>query len=871
MEKNKMRKVSILKSFTAMLLIAFMLNANFVMASVNAKTPTVKKPIPPANVKALFEKINLLRTAPSANSNMVADMSQKHNRNYKNDSFWTGRKGNGKTGLENISDLASTLNSKTGIAALVWDDNLAKVAQNRGKPMNKTYRPEYLQQQYSDPAEKAIMWLVVNGVVSQVTALLDSNLKYIGIAKLGNDVFIVASKREGKFFSMTDAEIKKNTDPLQREKDFLNRINLLRTTPSANSNMVADMSEQHNRNYKTDRFWTDRKGNGRTGLENISDFASFLNKQGKASALIWDDDLAEIAKNKGKSKNSMYKPEYAPPVQGSDPAEKTLIWWVVNGFSEYAKNALNPKLKYVGIAQMGTSVYIVASANKGKLFTRTDVELAKLPFDARGDSKAPKDTSYNLTLPPNISSFVKSDGTLDVVWRGQGSSNQVYLSRYKKDGSLVWTKAVPGVNAGTYPLLAGFTEDSDGNIYILRAQDEGYMDKKTTPATPKVNGKPDMTYDRPEIMKLTKLDKDGTVLWTKNLAKKGGSASAFFAPMAKMGDQANGTSQIIHTTIQVNGKNTPVIFALYGAATDYDYDPKYNSRHQNAYWRIVDANTGEPINDKNGPAMGHSFDMDLIVADEGIISVERNDVGFVMANYLANPHDRNHKAYVFQHNFNGNNSFSELGSLRKASNGYLFAFTSNRSTSPVRAIAGNVSAVNAEYKRPRDIAVLRINKNFTNSFTGNQYLHTLKSGVPDSKLTQPVPSSIFGLQPKYITTYNNNGTGNYSASRPKMVSLGGDNFIVLWERWTHKAHKANSAGYIEYGGEYDSTWAKKINKDGSISATSTKLDARITRGDQPVLWNGKATWLTGNVVEGKLIAHTLDSNLKYKKIALSIK
>lgn len=681
----------------------------------------------------------------------------------------------------------------------------------------------------------------------------------------------------------------KTPDPPADVEVLFNKINLLRTAPSANSNMLADMSQQHNSDYENDGFWTGKKGNGKTGLQNLSDFDSFLDLQSNTGALIWNDDLAEIAKNRGKSKNSVFKPEYAPPVQSSNPAEKTLMWWVVNGFSSYAKDALASNLKYIGIAKLGTDIYVVASSTKGKIFTRTDADLAELPFDARSDNKPPKDTSYNETMAPNISAFVKSDGMLDVAWRGQGSSNQVYLSRYNKDNSHVWTKKVPGVSAGTYPLLAGFTEDSDGNIYILRAKDEGNLDKRADPATPKVNGKPDMTYDRAAIMKLTKLDKDGNISvkkdgkdvavgWTKDLAKKGGSASAFFAPMSKRRDQANGTSQIVHTTIKVGEAVTPVIFVLYGAATDYDW--KINSRHQNAYWRVVNAKTGEPINDRNGAAMGHSFDMDLIVSKEGVISVERNDVGFVMANYLRHSHDKAHRAYVFENNFNGNDSFSELGSVRKASVGYLFAFTSNQSTNPVKSIGvaeGDSDAVkkakkkiiNAEYAKPRDIAILRIENNFADKFSNNkQGIHPLKKSVVFPELTEYVPSSIFGVQPKYLTTYKTKK--NFSASRPKMVSLGNDNFIVIWERWTHKALSPNN-GYITYGGEYDSTWAMKIDKDGKIlKSTIAPINARITRGDQPVLRDGKATWLTGDVIEGKLIAHTLDTNLKYEANPLSI-
>jgi len=45
---------------------------------------------------------------------------------------------------------------------------------------------------------------------------------------------------------------------------------------------------------------------------------------------------------------------------------------------------------------------------------------------------------------------------------------------------------------------------------------------------------------------------------------------------------------------------------------------------------------------------------------------------------------------------------------------------------------------------------------------------------------------------------------------------------------------------------------------------------RITRGDDAFLYKGKAAWLTGDIVEGKMVLHTLDTGLNYEAIVLPL-
>ena len=65
--------------------------------------------------------------------------------------------------------------------------------------------------------------------------------------------------------------------------------------------------------------------------------------------------------------------------------------------------------------------------------------------------------------------------------------------------------------------------------------------------------------------------------------------------------------------------------------------------------RAVRYDNGEALSGKNGWGMGHCFDMNVLPSDEGVITIERSDIGIIMANYLRQPQSRGHKAYIFEH------------------------------------------------------------------------------------------------------------------------------------------------------------------------------------------------------------------------------
>ena len=655
-------------------------------------------------------------------------------------------------------------------------------------------------------------------------------------------------------------------------KITLDQINALRTEPDKAGELLEKfVAEAFTDEKEREEMFKEKYGE-KTNRQHLDDAIKYIEAQPKMAALQWDADLVTVAANQGQSNNKLFKPDANFRAFDTNP-KKALLWSLLRGVDFNYKTIFKPALRYAGISVKGDKCQMTFGALKGKAYLMKENEFANRPYVPREDGNPPWNDALNVKQP-NITSFVKADGTLDVVWRDMGVPPRVFLTRYSSAGAKVFTKEVTGVNPSQHQLLAGFTEDPEGNIYILRATDEGDHDTKNQPDPPKNDkGESDPNWDRPDLMKLTKLDKDCKELWTKNLAKKGGNAFGFVSPMSpnrKAEEAGRIAGHDSHSSTSRIGfivhKGTPIIFAFYGGATEWD--KAISGRHQNAYWRAVDAKTGEPIDKLNGSAMAHSFDSQLLVTDEGVITVERSDGGLLMANYL------NTRSYplIFHYFYattgDGNECFTQLGSLAKASDGYLILFAGNNS----EAIVGKEvkdKAFAEEMIRNRNLAVMRIKKGFA------QEIDALADKEENKKILDDLLSSMKRSSERddltllgraYLTHYDKNES--YSASRPKMVRLADGNYIVIWERWTHNINKEGNG--VE--GAFDSVWAMKINQDGNVLKEAVKLSdtIRITRGDEPVLWNGKATFLAGDVVENKMMIYTVDSNLKFSSTAMPL-
>lgn len=780
-------------------------------------------------------------------------------------------------------------------------------------------------------------------------------------------------------------------------KPLFDAINQLRANPAGSHDAFKQMLAKQDPQYATSEAFSKELINGKTRLQNLQDYQALSAGWEKLSPLEWDASLVKVAEQDGKSNNKLFTPELSLGL-GGNPSDRALMWAAIDRNHDLLRLLRRPDLKYLGIVKKpgnDDDYALGATALRGKAYLMNDEEAGRNAYDARLDGEPAWVHALSLK-EPNVIPFVRADGTLDVAWRRMGDK-QVFLTRCGTGGAKLWTKEVPGVNPEEHRLLVGFTEDPQGNLYVARAMDEG--DLPVDLKTPAPN--PGNAYDRPELMKLTKLDKDGSALWTKEFAKKGGAAAAFYSPLSASGKGQYGASSRIacwsikrpiyrlasdetvivpaqvaeqcllgFTTsrlgqrspnrfapafqpteaggvitpkvkLQFNEEYTkgklwaanaeagkpvtffedggvqsytdleymaadygrfnefldankqgdkdfsippaklklkatledvPLVFVIYGAATDPD--PAINNgRHQNAYWRALDARTGEPIEDLNQGAMAHSFDFRVLVTDEGIITAERSDAFMLLGNYLMT---RPEPVFICAFNTvsDGNECFGQVGGIALANDGYLFLYAANNARYDVsfnRDDGLTDAQANEEETRQRDLGVLRVKKGFAQEIDAwRDKDEKVFKELLDSRKKPAAADPLFRMRPKYITSYFRDNQP-YSAGRPKIVRVADGNYVVFWERWTHLVTK-NDEGKKQLTGNYDSVWAMKIDANGNILKPAVKLSdtLRLMRGDDPVLWGGRATFVTGDVVDGALVLHTIDAELNYRATAVSL-
>lgn len=439
------------------------------------------------------------------------------------------------------------------------------------------------------------------------------------------------------------------------------------------------------------------------------------------------------------------------------------------------------------------------------------------------DSMVPYDASSEGRLyayagsPPEIVAVPNADGSVDVAWQDYSvetasgaAARTLYIHRLRKGGQekllveqVIKIAATGNAEPKSLGLLAGFTKDDKGNFYLLTAADE------------KEPGDTGFVH-RKNILNLIKLDNAGRFQWQTDLNVNGKVLQPIYAPMNA------GTARLAFGTI----KGVDLIFVDY-MECDGDYDRRINRRHQHSDWCIVDAETGDVPKVEGLSATfgrgthGHSFDIRVIFdpTAEQFVATEASDASFSVT--IDQPLQSGHQYQKdgvtaaisnFQRGLRpgSNDHYMELGGVANVRDGYLVLAS--------RQSSGNV---------PYDLFAKQMPRNFWEKYVKDM-----------SSWNQELEGA-----PKRLT--NESGGAKAGAVRPKLVKVGEDEFIILFERWRD--------------GAYESTQAMKIGADGGVRMPPKQLtgDPRLQRGDDAFALSvdGKtcAAWVTGE--PGALVMH----------------
>ena len=373
------------------------------------------------------------------------------------------------------------------------------------------------------------------------------------------------------------------------------------------------------------------------------------------------------------------------------------------------------------------------------------------------------------------------------------------------------------------PLLdrvMGLAIDEDGNRYYATGVDEDDVVDANYP--------PLDTY-RNNVVRVVKLDPAGNVLFNidLDLARHNfnNNAEMIINPMVAASSRlAVGGNEIA----LVHGINT-------------DPDPNINNRrHQKALSTRLNATTGA-VTRSSSVWVSHSFDQRLLYDGNGIIE---NHLGDAYPRYIV--FAREHKSYPLFHikgNLGANNTHTRLGNVALIENDADYRYIALFSTE-------NTTSFNSVINGPRNLAIVRV-KESDNS---------IDSSLPDS-LTVSSNGESRTNRLRWLTTYS--AASNLHAERPKLVAIGNDQYIVLWEEWQDTDQFLDT---------FNGVYGMVIDAQGNILQNAKLLTDHhhLHRGDDAFFVDGKAAWMTGSTADKELRIHFVDSALNYHMTTIQL-
>lgn len=487
------------------------------------------------------------------------------------------------------------------------------------------------------------------------------------------------------------------------------------------------------------------------------------------------------------------------------------------GSSEHSRSTLSASPTFLS----ETTIYLPVVMKPG-----VDLSVAAVltPFDGDvSDLVGPSSWGANYGKMPEI--IVSSDGSeLDVLAQDYDSStpwNAVLLHLKPTSNGTGYRVTQVLAEIPMLDRIMGLAIDASGNRYYATGVDES---GEVNPDYPPLN-----TY-RSDIVRIIKLDRAGNVLFNIDLdiARHdfSGTVEMIINPMVASSSRlAVGGNEIA----LVHGINTSPDPNLQGA------------RHQKALSTRLNATNGA-VTRSSSVWVSHSFDQRLFFDGESIIE---HHLGDAYPRTLV--FGRNHNSFplfYIKGAIGENLTATRLGNIASIEGdveyGYLALFATESSPIPGGMFGDHING-------PRNLAVVRVNR----SDNG------LDPGLPDS-LTVISGGAEYTNRLRWLTQYVDDSRKH--AERPKLIGLGGDQYIVLWEEWTNQG---------EYSDTFNGVFAMRVDAQGNILQPAVFLtDHHLPRGDDAFLLNGRAAWMTGNASSKQLLLHLVDPQLNYQMVIL---
>jgi len=378
--------------------------------------------------------------------------------------------------------------------------------------------------------------------------------------------------------------------------------------------------------------------------------------------------------------------------------------------------------------------------------------------------------------------------------------------------------------------IMGLASDEEGNRYYATGVDEDLIVNSNYPPTD--------TY-RSDIVRVVKLNPLGQVQFNIDLDMARSAAN-------------NHAEKIINPMVAATSRlavGNGEIALLHGINTNPDWTIG-GTRHQKSLATRLSAADGSILRTAT-IWVSHSFDQRLFYDGEKIIEYQLGD-GSPRALVLGAaeelfPNHTSYRDYPLFHikgGLGGNWTGTRLGNVASIEDdpvyGYLALFvTESTPDLPTTSFTAG----------PRNLAIVRVHRTDK----------SLDPNLPDV-LTVTSNATQQTNRLRWLTNYT--ASSNLHAERPKLIGLGDDRYIVLWEQW-------NTTTSLDH---FEGVYAMLIDAAGNQLRAPTLVTDKyhLDRGDDAFLLDGRAAWMTGDAVEQKLYLHFVDAALGYEMVSLSL-
>ncbi len=458
-------------------------------------------------------------------------------------------------------------------------------------------------------------------------------------------------------------------------------------------------------------------------------------------------------------------------------------------------------------------------------------ELGLTPFDVnQQDLVGPHQHPAMYGKTPEIVVEASGDG-FDVLLQDYSDGpGKAWLLRFERDDDDY--VIVRALEAPILDRIMGLARDDTGNLYVASGVDEA---DEVTVEYPAEND-----Y-RSGVVRVVKLDPEGSIAFDTDLD---------LAREAADDDPEQLIKPMVASTarLAVGGGRVALVHGINTPPDDGGV------RHQKAITTHLDATTGDVVR-VSSMWVSHSFDQRIFHDGTGFMEMHLGDAypRTIVTGRVAEESSRSYALFHIKGPTGANNTYTRLGDFAMIEGdstfGYLALFATERSegTDPMGSHE-RVAGV-------RDLAIVRYRRDFESTDRDTDAL--LDSAMPDSQTVSSGGETATNTL-RWLTDHQGESATTH-AERPKLVSLGDDRFIVLYERWSLAGESYS----------FDGTWAMRIDHQGAVEEGPERVsDSHLPRGDDAFGLEGGGGWLTGDLDSGELTLHVVAADLSYRAILI---